>query len=148
MLARIIKRLDNSHQLQNKIITQKIKRLDNWHRQLQNKLSQVNSILRSWILAVRTSSSVRAPDIILCFLACTCCKRSSTVPCSQTMTFPISWYKTRKRKKKDHKTMCKLKPDAEKFFKDTMRHDKRITWDNSRKTWSMWQRCLFQESLG
>lgn len=41
--------------------------------------NHLNSIFSSSILAVLTSSSVRAPSIILCFLAWTCCMRSSTV---------------------------------------------------------------------
>lgn len=41
----------------------------------------LNSILSSSIRADLTSSSVRAPVIILCFLAWTCCSLSSTVSC-------------------------------------------------------------------
>ena len=39
----------------------------------------VNNILRCSMRAPRTSSSVSAPEIILCLRTCTCCIRSSTV---------------------------------------------------------------------
>lgn len=43
------------------------------------KTSHVNSIFSCSIRAERTSSSVSAPEIILCLHACTFCIRSSTV---------------------------------------------------------------------
>lgn len=49
----------------------------------------VKSILSSSIRAVRTSWSVRAPEIIRCFLACTASILSSTVPCPpKIMIYP------------------------------------------------------------